>query len=164
MSQTENSGIHNAIRTFQYGLHVLTSGQGQNAHAATISWVTQISLKPRRVAIGVRKDSHIYPVVKEQGAFALNIVGTGQESLASAFFKFVPAGENDLAGQAFEAGPETGSPLLLETPAWLECRVVEEANAGGDHALFIADVLAGAVRNADLKPLALAETGWAYGG
>lgn len=165
MPQSEqNAGMRNAIRTFQYGLHVLTCGQGENAHAATISWVTQISFKPRRVAIGVRKDSHIYPLVQEQGTFALNVIGEAQQDLAAVFFRFVPAGDHEFAGHAFEDGPETGAPLLLETPAWLECRVVEEANAEGDHGLFIAEVLAGQVRHEDIQPLNLAATGWSYGG
>lgn len=118
MPQNEqNTAIHNAMRTFQYGLHVLTCGQGENAHAATISWVTQISFKPRRVAIGVRKDSHIYPQIKEQGAFALNVIGDGQKNLAATFFKYMPAGDHEFAGHPFEAGPQTGAPLLLETLA-----------------------------------------------
>mgnify|MGYP001049740628 CR=1 FL=1 len=44
------------------------------------------------------------------------------------------------------AAATAGSPLLLDTAAWLECRMVEESNAGGDHGLFIADVVAGGVR------------------
>jgi flavin reductase (DIM6/NTAB) family NADH-FMN oxidoreductase RutF len=165
MPNTEaTAAIRKAMRTFQYGLFVLTCGQSAEAHAATISWVTQISFKPRRVAIGVRKDSHIYPVLQQQGQFILNILGEGQEELASAFFKYVPAGEGEFEGHAFVPGPATGAPLLLETPAWLECAVVEEANAGGDHGLFVADVLAGGTRAESPRALALAMTSWSYGG
>ena len=67
---SESAGMRQALRCFHYGLHVLTCGQGDASHAATITWVTQISLKPRRVAIGVRKDSHIYPVLRSSGGFA----------------------------------------------------------------------------------------------
>lgn len=158
------TAVRKAMRTFQYGLYVLTCGQGIEAHAATISWVTQISFKPRRVAIGVRKDSHIYPVLQEQGQFALNVLGEGQEELASTFFKHVPAGDGDFQGHAFVPGPATGAPLLLATPAWLECTVVEEANAGGDHGLFVAEVLAGGTRVETPNPMNLANSGWSYGG
>jgi flavin reductase (DIM6/NTAB) family NADH-FMN oxidoreductase RutF len=158
------TAIRKALRTFQYGLFVLTCGQGAEAHAATISWVTQISFKPRRVAIGVRKDSHIYPVLQQQGKFALNVLAEGQEELAGAFFKYVPAGDGEFDGHAFVPGPATGAPLLLETPAWLECAAVEEANAGGDHGLFVAEVLAGGTRVETPMPMNLAITGWSYGG
>lgn len=159
-----SSGIRAALRSLHYGLHVLATGQGGAAHAATITWVMQASLRPRRVAIGVRKDSHIYPVLQQHGAFALNAVGEGQEALAATFFKYVPASERHFAGFPFEAGPATGSPLLLDAVAWLECRTVEEVNAAGDHGLFIADVLAGGVRQSPVKALSLAATGWSYGG
>lgn len=159
-----NEPVRLALRTFQYGLYILTCGQGRDAHAATISWVTQISLKPRRVAIGVRKDSHIYPVLQQAGQFALNVVGEGQEGIASVFFRYVAPADHAFDGHAFEDGPTTGAPLLLATPAWVECQVVEEANAGGDHGLFVADVLAGGLRHAELRALNLATTNWSYGG
>lgn len=153
-----------ALRSFHHGLHVLTSGQGASAHAATITWAMQISFKPRRVAVGVRKDSHIYSIVQKHGAFALNVVGEGQEALAATFFKYVPANERFFADFPFIDGPATGAPLLLDAVAWLECRVVEETNAAGDHGLLIADVLAGGVRQTPVRPLSLAATGWSYGG
>jgi len=153
-----------ALRSFHHGLHVLTSGQGAAAHAATVTWAMQISLKPRRVAVGLRKDSHIYPIVREHGVFALNVVGEGQEALAATFFKYVPADDQRFAAYSFVDGALTGAPLLLDAVAWLECRVVEETNTAGDHGLFIADVLAGGVHQTPVKALSLAATGWSYGG
>ena len=158
------AGMRAALRSLHYGLCVLTTGRGSAAHAATITWVMQASLRPRRVAIGVRKDSHIYPLLQQHGAFALNIVGEGREALAAAFFKYVPAADQRFAGHPFEDGAATGSPLLLDALAWLECRTVEESNASGDHGLFVADVLAGGVRQPAIKALSLAATGWTYGG
>jgi flavin reductase (DIM6/NTAB) family NADH-FMN oxidoreductase RutF len=153
-----------ALRSFHHGLHVLTSGRGAAAHAATVTWAMQISLKPRRVAVAVRKDSHIYPIVQEHGAFALSVVGEGQEAMAATFFKYVPVDDQRFADYPFSDGAATGAPLLLDAVAWLECGVVEETNAAGDHGLFIADVVAGGVRQTPVKALSLAATGWSYGG
>lgn len=153
-----------ALRSFHHGLHVLTTGQGASAHAATITWAMQISMKPRRVAVAVRKDSHIYPIVQAHGAFALNVVGEGQEALAATFFRYVPAADQRFASYPFVDGTATGAPLLLDAVAWLECRVVEETNAAGDHGLFIADVLTGGVRQTPVRALSLAATDWSYGG
>ena len=158
------AGVRQALRSFHYGLHILTSGLGDTAHAATITWVMQISLKPRRVAVGIRKDSHIYTVVREHGVFALNVVGEGQEDLAATFFKYVAPLERRFARYPFEEGATTGSPLLLDCIAWLECRLVEEANDGGDHGLFVAEILSGGVRVESPKALSLATTPWSYGG
>ena len=161
---TQAAGVRQALRSFHYGLHILTCGLGDAAHAATITWVMQISLKPRRVAVGIRKDSHIYPVVREQGVFALNVVGEGQEALASTFFRYVVPKKTRFADYPFEEGATTGSPLLLDCIAWLECRLVEEANEGGDHGLFVAEILSGGVRVETPKALSLATTSWSYSG
>jgi flavin reductase (DIM6/NTAB) family NADH-FMN oxidoreductase RutF len=158
------AGVRQALRSFHYGLHILTCGLGDTAHAATITWVMQISLKPRQVDVGIRKDSHIYTVVREHRVFALNVVGEGQEDLAATFFKYVAPLERRFAGYPFEEGATTGSPLLLDCIAWLECRLVEEANEGGDHGLFVAEILSGGARVESPKALSLATTPWSYGG
>ena len=139
---TQAAGIRQALRSFHYGLHVLTCELGDAAHAATITWVMQISLKPRRVAVGIRKDSHIYPVVREQGVFALNVVGEGQEALASTFFKYVVPKEFGLP-VILSRRVRRPARRLLDCIAWLECRLVEEANEDGDHGLFVAEILSG---------------------
>ncbi len=165
MHETENTArIRQAIRMFQYGLYVLTCGADEQARAASVTWVTQVSMQPRRVAVAVRRDSHIYVALRAAGEFALNVVGEGDKGLASAFFRYVEPAGGAFRDYAFEAGESTGAPLLLDAVAWLECRVVEEANEGGDHGLFIADVLAGDVRQPDVPSMSLTATGWSYGG
>ena len=59
--------IRQAIRLFHYGLYVLTCGLGEEARAATVTWVTQASMDPRRVVVGVRRDSHLYSPLRERG-------------------------------------------------------------------------------------------------
>ncbi|MCB0202356.1 MAG: flavin reductase [Caldilineae bacterium] len=159
-----NAHIRQAIRTFQYGLYILTCGTGEQASAAAVTWVTQVSMQPRRVAVAIRRASHIYGSLRAAGAFALNVVGEGDKGLASTFFKYVEPVGNSFRDYSFEAGEFTGAPLLLGAVAWLECRVVEEANQDGDHGLFIADVLAGDVRHPNAPSMSLAATGWSYGG
>ena len=160
----QSANMRAALRSLQYGLHILTCGRGAASHAATVTWVMQASLRPRRVAVGVRKESHIYPVLHDYGCFALNVVGEGQEALAATFFKYVSVVDQCFESYPFEDGPATGAPLLQDAVAWLECRIVEEANAEGDHGLFIAEVLAGGVRQPAAKALSLAATGWFYTG
>lgn len=156
--------IRSAMRKLHYGIYVLTCGAGDQARAATVTWVTQISLQPRRIAVAIRRNGHMVAALRAADAFALNMAAEGDRELAGAFFKHVEPADGALAGYPFEAGPLTGAPLLLDAIAWLECRIVEEANQGGDHSLFLADVLAGDVRKADAPAMSLASTGWSYGG
>jgi flavin reductase (DIM6/NTAB) family NADH-FMN oxidoreductase RutF len=77
-----------ALRMIPYGLYVLTAEDGEgNVAAATVNWVTQTSFEPPLVAVGVKVDSGAHALIKATGAFALNVLGKGQQGQAYAFFK-----------------------------------------------------------------------------
>jgi len=149
------------LRLIPYGLYVLTARDGQDVNAATVSWLSQASFDPPRIVAGLRNGTGIWERVQAAGAFVVNVLGTGQKAVGSAFFRHVEPDGNTLAGHAFHEGV-TGAPILDDVPAFLECRVVTTVDAG-DHTLFLADVVEAGVQN-DLAALDLAETGWHYGG
>src|SRR5215475_5424132 len=77
-----------ALRMIPYGLYVLTAqGKDGSIAAATVNWVTQASFAPPLVVVGVKADSGAHAVIKDAGAFALNILGKGHQAAAFAFFK-----------------------------------------------------------------------------
>jgi flavin reductase (DIM6/NTAB) family NADH-FMN oxidoreductase RutF len=149
------------LRMIPYGLYVLTAATETGANAATVSWLSQASFQPPRIVVGLRKDSGIWQRVQEAGTFALNVLGSGQKGMASAFFRHVEPEGGSLGGHAFHTGV-SGAPILDEVPAYLECRVAGVLEAG-DHTLFLADVIEAGVQN-ELAALDLKETGWHYGG
>ena len=101
-----------ALRMIPYGLYVLTAQNkaGQVA-AATVNWVTQVAFEPPLVVVGVKTDSHAHPLIKETQAFALNILGKGQNALAFTFFKPADVKDGKISGEAFKPGT-TGAPIL----------------------------------------------------
>lgn len=141
-----------ALRMIPYGLYVLTSeGKDGRVGAAAVTWVTQASFDPPLVAAAVRAGSLIHALVEEGGAFALNVLGKGQQAMANRFFK---AGEREgdtIGGEPFRRGV-TGAPILETTPAFLECRVVETVKRG-DHTIFVGEVVdAGVSRRPEGRP------------
>ena len=48
-----------------------------NVGVGSVYWVTQTSLDPPLVAIGVKIDSGFYVIAKAAGSFALNMLGNG---------------------------------------------------------------------------------------
>ncbi len=83
--------------------------------------------------------------------------------MAAAFFRPAEISDGTINGYAFEPGPETGAPLILDAPAWFEARVTDAVKRG-DHTVFVAEVISVGIRNPDARPLALRDTGWSYGG
>jgi flavin reductase (DIM6/NTAB) family NADH-FMN oxidoreductase RutF len=149
------------LRMIPYGLYVLTSRSEGSTNAAVVSWLSQASFEPPRIVATLRNDSGIWHQVRKSGIFAVNVLGSGQKELGSAFFRHVEPEGNLLGGAPFHEGV-TGAPILDQVPAYLECRVCETIDAG-DHTLFLADIVEVGVQN-DLPALDLDETGWHYGG
>lgn len=152
-----------ALRLLTHGLHVVSASDGEHIAAGAITWLSQASFSPPLVTIAVRVKSGLHHVIENSGAFAVNIVGEEQRALASAFFRSTVVEGDRINGYVFESGPATGSPLLLDTPAWFEARVTDAVKRG-DHTVFVGEVVEAGVRDASARPLALSDTPWQYGG
>lgn len=136
-----------ALRMIPYGLYVLTAqGRDGTVGAATVNWVTQGSFSPPLVVVGVKADSQIHGLVKDAGAFALNVLGKDQGALAYTFFKPATREGQRISGEPFRAGA-TGAPVLERTPAHVECRVVDVLERG-DHSIVVGEVVEAGVAQA----------------
>ena len=129
---------------------------------ATVNWITQASFKPPLVAVGVKADSQIHDIVKTAGNFALNVLGKRQHGTAYAFFKPAERDGQKISGKPFRAG-STGAPVLENTPAFVECKLVTTVEER-DHSIFVGKVVdAGVTQDpegrADEATLSLKEFG-----
>ncbi|MBI3825903.1 MAG: flavin reductase family protein [Candidatus Rokubacteria bacterium] len=128
------------LRMIPYGLYVLTAeGKDGAIGAATVNWVTQASFAPPLVVVGVKADSHIHAIIKDSGAFALNVLGKGQQKAAFTFFKPATREGQTISGEPFRKGA-TGAPVLERAPAFVECRLVDTVERG-DHSVFVGEVV-----------------------
>jgi flavin reductase (DIM6/NTAB) family NADH-FMN oxidoreductase RutF len=150
-----------ALRLITYGLYVATSRSGDDFAAGTINWVSQSSFDPPLVMAGIKADSRLHAVIAASRAFAIHIVGKDQKDFATTFFKGADRQDDKLTGYRFEEG-STGAPILVDAPAWFECRVLEQV-ARGDHTIYVGEVVDAGVRR-EAEPLTLRDTGFFYGG
>ena len=153
-----------ALRMIPYGMYVLTSKSrgGQDVGAATVNWLTQTSFSPPLVAVGVKGDSGAHAHITDTGVFAVNVIGKDQLDLAFNFFKTHEREGDVIGGQAFVAGPETGCPLLTNSPAWWERKVVGQLDQG-DHTLFLGEVIKAGTRDED-QTILMRDHNLNYGG
>jgi flavin reductase (DIM6/NTAB) family NADH-FMN oxidoreductase RutF len=127
------------LRMIPYGLYVLTAASGDRVAAATVNWVTQASFEPPLVVVGVKTDSHAHALIKESKAFALNVLGKGQQAMAFTFFKPAERQGQTISGEPFRPGT-TGAPIITSTPAFVEC-TLEATVEKGDHSIFVGKVV-----------------------
>ncbi len=149
------------LRKLTYGMWVIAAAAGDDVEASSITWCMQGSFKPPLVVVGVRGDTHLRKVIESGKAFALHLLSAAQQDLAEAFTKPTVVEAGKIGGIAWQPG-KTGAPLLAGFSAWLEARVTDTVTRG-DHVIFVAEVVEAGMTE-DVAPLALATTGWTYGG
>ena len=96
---------------------------------------------PMRVTVQIIKLNYTYELVRESQAFAINLLSSDQMELVRSLGTLSGRVKDKLASIPHEAGV-TGSPLLEEAVAYLDCRVVSAMDAG-DRTVFLADVVDG---------------------
>ena len=166
-----NSEVSEALKKITYGFYIVTTRKSSEemstrdedyVAAGTVSWVSQASFEPTLVTVAIRKNSDLHETIEKSRIFAVNIVGKDNKDMPASFAEDTKLEGNRLNGYTFEDG-KTGAPILSDVPAYFECKVVEDIT-NGDHSIFVAEVVAGGVRNANAIPLTEWETDMHYGG
>lgn len=150
------------LRSFSYGLYILTVADGSDVNGFTANWLTQVSFEPPMLAFAMENDARSLGMIKSAGAFAVNIVPEGARDFAGRMGRSSRQNPAKLADVRYERGPATGSPVLPECVGWLECRLVDSMPAG-DHTLLLGEVVE-AGEGTPARPLTLAEAGFRYSG
>ncbi len=119
------------------GVVVVAGGDRKQPSALVVGSFMSVSLEPPLVAVCVAKTSTSWPAIEAGGSFCANILGEGQEELAK---RFARTGGDKFAGVRWSPAPATGSPLLDDVAAWIDCRIYQRYEAG-DHWLVLGEVL-----------------------
>ena len=152
-----------ALRMLVHGIYIVGAGQGEDAVANGVTWLTQASFDPPLIMAAIRVDGRLHDAIQQQGAFSVNLVAHDQHDMIKTFFKPAETRGDTINGYAFRPGPVTGSPIFDDAPTWFEVELRHSFH-GGDHTIFIAEVVEAGVRDSQARPLALHDTPWQYGG
>jgi flavin reductase (DIM6/NTAB) family NADH-FMN oxidoreductase RutF len=143
------------FRHLTQGVYVVGVAHGEVRNAFTAAWVMQVSFDPLLLAVSIDPHHSSYGLLKEGRAFSVNVLKKGQLELAAHYGRFV--GPDKLALIEWTTG-RIGVPLLLESLAWFECRVVSE-HLAGDHVLVLGKVIDGKLLDSKAEPMTYRETG-----
>ena len=150
------------LRKIPHGVYIVGVRQDARLNAFTATWFTQVSFTPPLVALGIKKDSHSFGMIKQSQVFSVNLLGKDQKAIAEHFVKPASVVGEKLKDVRYRLG-KTGAPVLEEAIGYVECEVREIANDLGDHAVVIGEVVEACVQK-DEPALTLMDTGWHYGG
>jgi flavin reductase (DIM6/NTAB) family NADH-FMN oxidoreductase RutF len=132
---------------FATGVTVVTTDGNGGLGGLTANAVTSLSLEPALVLVAVDKRAHSYSEISANGCFAVNILAVEHEALSQ---RFATPGPKDFSGFKWKTAV-TGAPILEDAIGYVDCRLYEIL-PGGDHDIFIGQIVAGAMRE-DGQPL-----------
>lgn len=158
--------IKDVLNRIPYGFYGLTSRFENDANAMVMNWFMQTSFSPRLVTIGLAKKAYTHDLIEKSGIFAVNLFNKEDEEALTAFSKARAKRPDKMEDAEYTPGPETGAPVLADAAAYLECKVVQLIDIGGDHDLLVGEVVnAGVLKPGDIdSTLTLPHVGWSYAG
>ena len=150
----DKAEFRTALSRFASGVTVVTTRDGGGQlHGITVSAFCSVSLEPPLILICIDRGAYAHGAFGESGVFAVNVLTEEQESLSRLFASREP---DKFAHAAHRLGLD-GVPVLSGTLATLECHV-RHTYEGGDHTIFVGEVLAAEVREG--RPLAYYRGGY----
>ncbi|MEH2210144.1 diflavin flavoprotein [Nostoc sp.] len=142
------TNVEQAVGRIVGSLCVLTAKEGDRSSAMLASWVSQASFKPPGLTIAVAKDRAVETLTHTGNKFVLNILKEGNHlGLMKHFLKPFGPGQDRFADVASQE-TESGSPILTDALAYLECSVQNRMESG-DHWLVYATVESGKLLDTD---------------
>jgi flavin reductase (DIM6/NTAB) family NADH-FMN oxidoreductase RutF len=150
-----SDSIVSLFKSLTMGVYVVGVAHGDLRNAFTAAFVMQVSYDPLLLALSINPNHSSYGVLKESGAFSVNVLKRGQLELAAHFG--APASTGKLDKIDWKPG-RTGVPLLQPSLAWFECQVIGEHPAG-DHVVVLGKVIDGRLLDCKAEPMIYSETG-----
>ncbi len=150
-------------------LALVGSRAGDERNAMTTSWITQLSMEPVIIGIGVENTAVTHRLITDGGSFTVNLWDAENTRPFVKFSK--PAvyeaiadgtGTGTLNGwSVYEAA--TGAPVFVDAAAWMDCEVRHSVNLG-THTLFMGELVAAGINDDDVRLASMSDTRMKYGG
>jgi flavin reductase (DIM6/NTAB) family NADH-FMN oxidoreductase RutF len=143
-------------------LALIGSRAGDERNAMTASWITQLSMEPVLIGVGVEHDAVTHRLISEGGSFTVNLWDSGDTRVFVKFSKPAVDDGTTLNGRAVRTAT-TGAPVFEEALAWMDCEVRHRLDLG-THTLFVGEIVDAGIQNDDVRPASMSDTRMKYGG
>ena len=143
-------------------LALVGSAHDGERNAMTTSWITQLSMEPVLVGIGVDNSAVTHRLISASGAFTVNLWDSADTRVFVKFSKPAVDDGDTLNGRAVTVAT-TGAPVFDEAIAWIDCEVRHALDLG-THTLFVGELVDASIRDDAARAAAMSDTRMKYGG
>ncbi len=144
------------------GLVLIGSRAGDERNGMTASWVSQVSMDPVLIGVGIDNSSVTHRLISAGGSFTVNLWDANDTRVFVKFSKPATDDGQTLNGRAVREGA-TGAPIFEEAIAWMDCAVRHTIDLG-THTLFAGEIVDAAVRDDEARAATSQDTRMKYGG
>lgn len=130
-----------AMSHFASGVTVVTTEHGGRPYGMTVASFASLSLHPPLVLVCIERSVKSHEAIAASKKFGVSILGAEQADVSA---RFAARSDDKFSGVAVSRG-ETGVPLLEGALCTIECTVRDQL-PGGDHSIFVGEVVAVRVR------------------
>ena len=143
MNNLDSREFRNALGHFATGVTVITSIDEQSRPVGvTASSFNSVSIDPPLVLWSLAKESGSLSAFKTSGYFCVHVLASSHESLSQ---RFAARGTDKFNGIDWQKG-QGSAPLLPDYAARFQCKLTYQYE-GGDHIIFVGEVLEYDTRN-----------------
>jgi len=133
-----------ALSHFASGVTVVTTEHEGRKYGMTVASFASLSLHPPLVLVCIEKNVKSHDAISAAGKFGVSILAKEQAEVSG---RFASKSDDKFTGAPVREG-EIGVPLIENALTTLECQVAQEL-PGGDHTIFVGEVVAAHVREGE---------------
>ena len=143
-------------------LALIGSRSGDERNGMTASWITQLSMEPVLIGVGVDNTAVTHRLISEGGSFTVNLWNAEDTRVFVKFSKPATYADGTLNGRAVREAT-TGAPVFTEAIAWMDCEVRHAVDLG-THTLFVGELVDGDIHVDEARSASMSDTRMKYGG
>lgn len=160
--QLDDEEINRVTWKIPNALALVGSRSGDERNGMTTSWITQLSMEPVLIGIGVDNTAVTHRLITEGGSFTVNLWDSENTRPFVKFSKPALYEDGTLNGRPVRDGV-TGAPVFTEAIAYMDCEV-RQSHDLGTHTLFIGEIVDVGISDDEARAAAMSDTRMKYGG
>jgi flavin reductase (DIM6/NTAB) family NADH-FMN oxidoreductase RutF len=143
-------------------LALIGSASGDEWNGMTASWVTQVSMEPVLIGVGVDNKAVTHRLITDGGSFTVNLWPSEDTRIFVKFSKPATREDGTLNGRSVRPGV-TGAPIFEESLAWMDCELRHSIDLG-THTFFVGEIVDAGVNDDERQAASISDTRMKYGG
>ena len=150
-----------AMGRFATGVTVVTTTHRGVDHAMTVNAFASVSLEPPLVLVCIEAEARFHKAVTSSGVWSVSVLDESARGVSG----WLSTRGRPLHGQLdrvpHRRGPFTGTPLLDQSLATIECRT-SALHDGGDHTIVVGEVVSAELAGGGAAPLLWYRGGYSH--